>query len=182
MSPAAWQQRLRVPLGWLFAAFFLVLARPRPAGIAGGIPLLAAGAAVRTWAAGHIRKRECLAVRGPYAHTRNPLYFGSFLMVCGALVMGGNPWVALAAAAVGVPVYASVIRREEALLAERFGEAFAAYARAVPRFFPRLSAAPGSRGGFDWALVRRNREWQSWLGALGVTLLLVAKLLARSGR
>ena len=78
-------------LGWVFAAASWSSRARRPAAIAAGALLFALGAAVRTWAAGHIRKREVLAVTGPYAHTRNPLYFGSFLMACGALVMGRNP-------------------------------------------------------------------------------------------
>ena len=175
MSLAEILQRRRVTLGWLFAAAFAVFARPVPAGIAAGALLLAAGSAVRTWAAGHIRKREVLAVTGPYAHTRNPLYFGSFLMACGGLVMGRNPWLAAAFLAFAVPIYRLVIHREEQLLAGIFGEAYAAYAREVPRFFPRLRAPGGAGGGFDWTLVRRHREWRSWAGCAAIALLLLAR-------
>ena len=87
-------QRHRVALGWVFAGAFLVLARPTPPAIAVGALFFVIGAVIRTWAAGHIRKREVLAVTGPYAHTRNPLYFGSCLMACGALIMGRNWWLA----------------------------------------------------------------------------------------
>ena len=177
MSLAEILQRRRVTLGWLFAAAFAVFARPVPAGIAAGALLLAAGSAVRTWAAGHIRKREALAVTGPYAHTRNPLYFGSFLMACGGLVMGRNPWLAAAFLAFAVPIYRLVIHREEQLLAGMFGEAFAAYCREVPRFFPRPIAPPESRGEFDWGLVRRHREWRSWLGGAALTALMLARWL-----
>ncbi len=182
MSVADLLQRQRVTLGWLFAAAFLAFARPTPAAIASGAVLFAGGAAVRTWAAGHIRKREALAVTGPYAHTRNPLYFGSFLMACGALAMGRNPYLAAAFLLVAVPVYRIVIRKEEVLLAGIFKEEYAAYARAVPRFFPRLSASPGSGGGFDWGLVRRHREWRSWAGGAALTLLLLARWYWTSAR
>ena len=177
MSLAASLQQRRVALGWLFAAAFLVFARPTPGSIAAGSVLLAAGAAVRTWAAGHIRKREALAVTGPYAHTRNPLYFGSFLMASGALVMGRNAWLAVVFLLCAVPVYRAVILREELLLAGLFGATFEAYTREVPRFFPRLVAPPRSRGVFDWALVRRHREWRSWAGGAAVTLLLILRWL-----
>jgi protein-S-isoprenylcysteine O-methyltransferase Ste14 len=175
-------QQRRVALGWLFAAAFLAFARPTLGAIAAGAVLLACGAALRTWAAGHIRKRESLAVTGPYAHTRNPLYFGSFLMACGALVMGRNPWLAAAFLLLAAPVYRVVIRKEEQLLAELFGAAFEAYAREVPRFFPRLIAPRQNRGGFDWALVRRHREWRSWAGGAAVTLLLVIRWLWTKGQ
>ena len=168
-------QQRRVTLGWVFAATFLIFARPTPAAIAAGALLFALGAVVRTWAAGHIRKREVLAVTGPYAHTRNPLYFGSFLMACGALIMGRNGWLAAAFLLVAVPVYHMVIRKEEALLSSIFGEAFAAYTRDVPRFFPRLVVPANNYGAFDWDLVRQNGEWRAWIGGVLLTLLLLTR-------
>jgi hypothetical protein len=168
-------QRHRVTLGWVFAGAFLVLARPTPAAIAVGALFFVLGAVIRTWAAGHIRKREVLAVTGPYAHTRNPLYFGSCLMACGALIMGRNWWLLAAFLLIAVPVYHVVIRKEEALLSSLFGEAFAAYTREVPRFFPRLVVPPHSRGAFDWGLVRQHREWGAWVGGALLTLLMLAR-------
>ena len=177
MRLADYLRERRVALGWVFAAAFLAFARPTPAAIAAGAVPFALGAALRTWAAGHIRKREVLAVTGPYAHTRNPLYFGSFLMACGALVMGRNLWLAAAFLLVAVPVYRGLIVKEEILLARIFGEAFSAYTREVPRFFPRLSVRPGAAAGFDWALVRRHREWRAWVGAALLTLLMLGRWL-----
>jgi protein-S-isoprenylcysteine O-methyltransferase Ste14 len=182
MSLADRLQRHRVGLGWVFAAAFFFFARPTPAAIAAGAVLFGLGAALRTWAAGHIRKREALAVTGPYAHTRNPLYFGSFLMACGALVMGRNGWLAAAFLLIAVPVYHLVIRKEETLLAGIFGQDFAAYAREVPRFFPRLRVRPQRRGAFDWSLARRHREWRAWVGGALLILLLLARWRWVSGR
>ena len=175
MSLADRIQQSRLALGWVFAIVFLVFARPTPLAIACGAALFTLGAAMRTWAAGHIRKREVLAMTGPYAHTRNPLYFGSFLMACGGLVMGRNGWLAAAFLLIAVPVYHVVIRKEEILLAGIFGEVFAGYMREVPRFFPRLFVPPQNRGSFDWGLVRRHREWRAWLGGAALTLLLLAR-------
>jgi len=177
VSLAARLQERRVALGWVFAAAFLVFARPRPASVAAGALLAAAGAAVRTWAAGHIRKREALAVTGPYARTRNPLYLGSFLIACGALVMGWNPWLAAAFLAFALPVYRLVIAREEDFLAATFGPEYEEYRREVPRFLPRLAVPAGRGGGFDWSLVVRHREWRSWAGIAALALLMLARAL-----
>lgn len=182
MTLADQLQKRRVTLGWVFAAAFVVFAQPDPASIAAGAALFALGAALRTWSAGHIRKRETLAVTGPYAHTRNPLYFGSFLMACGALVMGRNWWLASAFLLIAVPVYRVVIRKEETLLAGIFGEAYNAYVREVPRFFPRLRVPAQSRGAFDWGLVRRHREWRAWVGGALLALLLLARWFWVGGR
>jgi protein-S-isoprenylcysteine O-methyltransferase Ste14 len=182
MSLADRLQQRRVTLGWVFAAAFVVFARPTPGAIAAGALLFALGAVVRTWAAGPIRKREVLAVTGPYAHTRNPLYFGSFLMACGALVMGRNAWLAAAFLLIAVPVYHVVIRKEEILLAGIFGEAFAAYMRDVPRFFPRLVVPANHRGAFDWRLVLQHREWRAWVGGVLLTLLALTRWYWMSGK
>lgn len=175
MSPADYLQRHRVAFGRLALVAFLVCARPTPVWIASGAALYALGAAVRSWAAGHLRKREVLAVTGPYAHTRNPLYFGSFLMAAGALVMGRNPWFAAVALTIAVVVYQAAIRREEVLLEKIFGEAFAAYAREVPRFIPRLRVPAGQRGSFDRALWLQHREWRAWLGGVLLAFVLLAR-------
>lgn len=175
MSLADLLQRRRVALGWVFAAAFAAFARPTPGAIAAGAFPLLLGAALRTWAAGHIRKGQELAVDGPYARTRNPLYLGSFLMACGALAMARNPWLAAAFLLVAVPVYHVVIRKEEGEIVALFGERFAAYAREVPRFLPRLAVPPGRGGSFDWGLVRRHREWRAWAGAGALTLLMLAR-------
>lgn len=175
MSLGAFLERRRVAISWVFAVAYLVFASPRPASLAAGFGVMCLGAVFRTWASGHIHKQKKLAVDGPYAHTRNPLYFGSFLIACGALVMGMNGWVAAFFAAAAVPLYWTVMTREEEFLAGRFGDDFLRYQASVPLFFPRPT--PYARGGaeFSWALVHRHREWHVWAGIGGVTLLLVGR-------
>src|SRR5262245_40236752 len=80
--------RRRVPIS-LVLFFALVLLdllvfRSRPRNVlnvadpfaGGGVLLILAGLAVRTWAAGTLRKQRELAVTGPYAWVRHPLYCG----------------------------------------------------------------------------------------------------------
>jgi protein-S-isoprenylcysteine O-methyltransferase Ste14 len=175
MKAGLFLERRRVAITWILAVAFFLLASPRPWSIIAGFLLMAVGASLRTWASGHIRKQEKLAMAGPYAFSRNPLYLGSFLMAAGGLVMGRNWWLVLLFGLFVVPLYHTVMRREEAFLEERFGEDFQAYRQAVPLFLPRLT--PYLRGGdlFDWSLVRRHREWYVWAGIGGVTLLLAAR-------
>ena len=175
-------QKRRVTLGWVLAAAFVVFARPTPGAIAAGALPLVLGVAIRTWAAGHIRQSEELAMTGPYAHTRNPLYFGSFLMTCGALVMGRNGWLAAASLLIAVPVYYVVIRKEEGEIAAVFGQKFVDYTREVPRFFPRLVRTHCAAGSFDWSLMRRNREWRAWIGAALLTVFMLSRWYWSRGR
>src|SRR5215470_18093942 len=90
--------RLRVPLGFAFAAAYLWFARPAWAWIAAGSVFVLAGLAVRAAAAGHIRKNTEITMTGPYRYTRNPLYFGSTLIAAGFLLASRNLWIAVAAA------------------------------------------------------------------------------------
>ncbi len=175
MTVGQFLQRRRVALGWVFGAVFAYLASPSPSSLAAGAVLLAAGAAVRTWASGHIRKQEELAVTGPYGHTRNPLYLGSFVMALGALVMARSAAAAALFALTAVPLYLTVMRREEEFLEGRFGDSFRRYRREVPLFFPRLTPYTAERGTFDPRLLRRHKEWRAWAGAAAVTLLLALK-------
>src|SRR5262245_39023923 len=88
-------QRIRVPLGLITAILFTVAAAPTARSLTIGIPIALGGALIRAWASGHLRKNAELATGGPYAYTRNPLYFGSFLMAVGCAVCGGTWWLGL---------------------------------------------------------------------------------------
>ena len=54
-----------------------------------GIALVVCGEIVRFWAAGYIAKDAEFATGGPYAHVRNPLYFGSLLLAVGYGLVSG---------------------------------------------------------------------------------------------
>jgi len=173
-------QRWRVPLGFLCAALFLLLARPQPLTlIIGGVVALC-GLALRAWAAGHIRKNDRLATSGPYAFTRNPLYLGSFIMGLGFTLAAGHWWWLLGGmfVALFLGIYLPVMRVESAILAELFGPEFDVYTRHVPLFLPRLlpyrdSAKPVTK--FDASLYIRYREYRAALGVLAAWGLLACK-------
>jgi len=169
-------QRWRVPLGFAAAAALILWSRPRPLSLAIGLPLAALGLVVRAYAAGHIRKNDALATTGPYRFTRNPLYLGSALLGAGFVVAADYWLLAVVAVVLLVAVYLPVIRAEEEYLADRFGAAFAAYTRQVPRLWPRLRPAPAAgTEGFSLRLYRRHREYQAALGFLALALVLVLK-------
>ena len=176
-------QRWRVPLGFVCAVLFLLLARPTPKGLAVGGVVALVGLGLRAWAAGHIRKNAALAVSGPYAHTRNPLYLGSFVMGVGFTVAASGRWwqfvvLGAAFAALFLGIYVPVMRVEAQTLAAKFGGEFDAYARDVPLFLPRLSAYRGAgETEFDAGLYLRYREYRAALGLSGAFALLVLKWL-----
>ena len=176
-------QRWRVPLGFLCAGVFLLLARPRPLTLAVGGAVALVGLSIRAWAAGHIRKNAELAVSGPYAHTRNPLYLGSMVMGLGFTVAAAGTWwlfVLFAGlfAALFLGIYLPVMRVEAQTLAAKFGGEFESYARAVPLFLPRLTAYRGAHETeFDAGLYLRYREYRAALGLGAAFALLLLKWL-----
>lgn len=125
-----------------------------------GLGLVLTGLALRSWAAGILRKQEQLTTGGPYALFRHPLYIGSFLMMVGFCTLiddAENIWVVLGPF---VGLYLLGIFAEERMLRKRFSVAWREYARTVPRFLPRRLRpevlAPWSRA--QWL---KNREYRA---------------------
>lgn len=176
MSVAQWLARWRVRLGYPLAIVVLWLARPIPRSIVLGALLGAVGLFLRAWAAGHLHKQQVLTASGPYAYTRNPLYLGSAILALG-IAVAARSWVA-AAILLGyfAAVYGVVMRREEQELRLHHGTAFDEYARAVPLFLPRLTAAKfalANTGSFSFAQYQKNREYRAAIGFLLLLMVLV---------
>jgi protein-S-isoprenylcysteine O-methyltransferase Ste14 len=169
-------QRLR--LTWTLVFPFLWLAQPTPRSLLAGALLALPGLLLRAAASGHILKDRILAVAGPYASLRHPLYLGSFLTGAGMVVAGGR-WI-LVPVYVGLFVwlYGRTIRAEEEELALRFGEEYGEYRRRVPAFLPRR----GAGGPWDFRLARflGNKEWEAGLGFVGGLGLLWLKMVGLS--
>lgn len=169
-------RRIRVPLGFAFAAVYIWLAHPTGRSIAAGAIIALAGVAVRAVASGHVRKNETLTTTGPYAYTRNPLYLGSIILASGFLVAARSWWIAIIAVVMLVAIYIPVIRSEEMFLRSSFPE-YEEYARHVPRLFPRLGTKKSSTGSFSWHLYWKHREYNAVLGMLCMIAVLVTKLI-----
>jgi protein-S-isoprenylcysteine O-methyltransferase Ste14 len=170
--------RWRVRLGYPLAIVVLLLAHPTPKSLVIGGLVGAVGLWVRALAAGHLHKQQMLTVSGPYAHTRNPLYFGSAILTLGA-ALAMNSWIAAALLCGYFALfYSLVMRREEGELRFHHGAAFEKYAKAVPLFFPRLTAArlgqdAGAAAVFSFAQYKKNREYRAAIGFLLLLVLLV---------
>jgi protein-S-isoprenylcysteine O-methyltransferase Ste14 len=138
-----------------------------------GIALI--GLAIRAWASGHIRKASALAVTGPYAYTRNPLYVGSFILGVGFTVAAGVWWLAIVFCALFIGIYLPVTRVEAEDIRRIFGEDFNEYERNVPMLIPRLTRWKNTGEKFDFQLYLKYREYRACLGALLALGVLSAK-------
>lgn len=186
MSLSNLAKTLRLPLGFLLAGLYLLLA-PRyvtSRSLAIGAAVALVGLLVRAWASGHIMKNDRLATSGPYAFTRNPLYFGSFLIAVGFATAAHWALVAIVALFF-LLIYAPTMAREKANISGRFPDAYAQYEQNVPAFFPRPSpwggqGMPAEGVGFSFALYMRHGEWKAALGYLGAIAFLLVRLLMRT--
>ena len=158
-------QRLRVPIGFISAILFVIISRPTWRSLAIGAPIAMAGALIRAWASGHLRKNAELAVSGPYAFTRNPLYFGSFVMAAGCAICGGSLWLGLWLMVFFLSVYLPVMQAEAAHMHRLFAGDYEKWAAHVPLFIPR--ATPYRNGwtrSFNPRQYLRHREYRAAIG------------------
>jgi protein-S-isoprenylcysteine O-methyltransferase Ste14 len=181
--------------GWLFRqrswlpvpiALVLLLVRwgmtRHPALPIVGPLLVAAGEGLRWWAVGQIgvisRTRTTrlgpLITSGPFALCRNPLYVANLLQWAGFTVWSGLLWMLPITLGLFILYYRSIIDWEEALLTERFGEAYARYVADTPRWRPRLdrlSAAFAASAMHPWREVAFSER--GTLAAIGVGAILL---------
>jgi protein-S-isoprenylcysteine O-methyltransferase Ste14 len=169
-------RKIRLRVGFLFAIAYLVFARPTSGTLLLGLPVAFAGLLVRAWAAGHIVKNEQLTTTGPYAHTRNPLYFGSFLLAAG-FALAAHWSLLLVVIALFVFIYGPTIEQERVDISGRFPEAWADYEAHVPAFAPRLTPWRGQTDAesFSFSRYMRQREWQAGLAFVAVSAWLIAR-------
>ena len=113
-----------------------------------GVALLIAGAVVLVHAFARfvvegvgtpapIAPTEHLVVGGLYRYVRNPMYLAVAAVIVGQALLLGRPVLLAYAGVFGVVVWAFVRAYEEPTLAQRFGEEYEAYRRAVPGWWPR---------------------------------------------
>jgi protein-S-isoprenylcysteine O-methyltransferase Ste14 len=156
--------RLRVPAGFVLIVAFLYFASPDPQSLAIGVPIALAGLLVRAWAAGHLEKNRQLAVSGPYAHVRNPLYLGTLTVALGFVIAARRWELGLIFAVVFIGVYLPVIGLEEQHLRKLF-PSYDDYATRVPALLPRWRGSVNPRR-FSARLYMVNQEYQAGLGFL----------------
>jgi protein-S-isoprenylcysteine O-methyltransferase Ste14 len=170
-------RRIRVPMGFVVAAVFLVFARPSLLTLLWSLALVLPGLWLRGYSAGYIRKNAEVTTSGPYAYTRNPLYLGSLLITLGFGMAAGRWWLCGLLAGLFAAIYIPTILGEEAYLREHFA-GFEAYAARVPRLLPRLTAAAtrDGAGAFSPQRYRKHREYNALMGAGAVYLALGLRL------
>jgi protein-S-isoprenylcysteine O-methyltransferase Ste14 len=148
--------------GFLLLVVFAWLAEPTRASLAVGLSDAVAGLLLRGWAAGHLAKNQQLAISGPYAYMRNPLYAGTLITALGVVLAARSIWLAVLFATVFLLVYLPAVELEEQHLREIFPE-YTVYARRIRRFLP-IAKWQGPAARFSGKRYWRNEEYKAALG------------------
>lgn len=116
--------------------------------IGAGLLLMVIGAVVNVAGRLHLKSNwanqikiydgHFLVTTGPYALVRHPLYASLIWMFVGGSLVYSNAAALVLALAVFVPMMRLRAAKEEALLAEAFGEAHETYRRSTGMLFPRI--------------------------------------------
>lgn len=177
-------QRFRVTAGFVLAPLLLIAARPTRLSLLIGALIAVTGLVIRAWASGYLKKNQELTVTGPYARTRNPLYFGTFILGTGVAVASGAWWFTILFAALYLLIYVPVMSAEAETMHNLFPDDYGDYSQQVPLFLPRLTAyhKPGEQRepaekSFDISLYLRYREYRAAIGCAVVFLLMMAKMI-----
>jgi protein-S-isoprenylcysteine O-methyltransferase Ste14 len=183
----------------LFPAIFLILALlVRPGQFLGNEALdcvmMAAGAAIvltgqffRVFVIGYAyirrggKKRRIhaddLVVAGLYAHCRNPMYVGNFLIACGFCLFYGSALLC----ALMIPffgwVYLAITAAEERYLLAKFGAAYGEYMKKVNRFVPDFRGMSRTLSGhsFRWREVLSKEYGTLTATVTGLTIIAMWK-------
>ncbi|HEY6909815.1 MAG TPA: isoprenylcysteine carboxylmethyltransferase family protein [Myxococcales bacterium] len=142
--------RVRVPPPlWFLAAVMVGAFLPGlRLGIVGSGPpgavLAVLGVALLLWSARWFRRTGQdlkpwtpspeLIRRGPYRFSRNPMYVGMTVLTIGIGGLLARGWIALLAPLALWAVHRTAVLREEAYLAEQFGEPYLEYTKRVRRY------------------------------------------------
>lgn len=149
-SPFPWPPvLLMLAIGGAFAVDQFIVALPMPMAELAlvrvlGWMLLLGGIAIGVWAALAFRAHntsirpdrgaDALIESGPYAWSRNPIYLGEAIALAGAALAFNRLTFLIAAPLFALAVNRLAIRREEAHLARRFGEAYQRYTERTRRW------------------------------------------------
>ena len=142
-----------------------------------GCRFLAAGSADNIRRRGYQRQigAKALIEDGVFAHVRNPLYLGNFLIVTGFVLIANNLWWYLLVLPGFGFIYYAIVMAEEDLLLQTFGDKYAGYCHKVKRFVPRLRGLRQNLAAcpFDWkrALRREYGNVCSWGSMIFVLLI-----------
>ncbi len=111
-----------------------------------------------------------LVTTGLFAHCRNPLYVGNYLMMMGLIFIHHSPWMYVLGGTFFTIAYLAITLAEEQYLRGKFGQEYVDYCQRVPRVLVRTNGLRATLTGmsFDWrkALNKEHGTTMTWTSTL----------------
>ncbi len=137
-----------------------------------GVVVVICGELIRLWANGYVghvkvnwtehergrQKIGRLITAGPYAFIRHPLYFGTFLIGAGILIIVGSFWFGVVVPILFLLIYRRKIEEEETTLCHEWPEEFERYRQVAPRWLPTWNRYPHRDGQWNWEGIVTSKE------------------------
>ncbi|MBS1133817.1 MAG: hypothetical protein H6R02_958 [Burkholderiaceae bacterium] len=171
--------RLRVPLAIIAIAALVLSGALRRDWLLAGFIVSMIGEFIQLWSFASLDKNSDLAIRGPYAMVRNPMYLGRYFILLGFLILLGVWWILVVYTAVYWFYMDTRVEREEAHLRPIFGPRYDEYCARVRRFIPGAPLPGQPLAYWNWTLFRQNNAAMNLLGTLLVWAVVAGWLLLR---
>lgn len=101
---------------------------------------------------------EQLNTLGLYSMTRNPLYFGNFLIWLSVVLLFQNIYMLIFFLAFFSWFYSKIMQAEARFLMKEYGHHYKTWSENTPAFFPALSIYKPSTRSFNWYKVIRKEK------------------------
>jgi protein-S-isoprenylcysteine O-methyltransferase Ste14 len=162
-------------VGILGLIAILYFSQPSPVSVAVGFFFIIAGMFFRAWAAGYINKDMELATKGPYSLTRNPLYFGNFILGMGIAISGNNLYSYGIFLAFYFLFFPFLMILEHRRMKEKFGKQYDEWAKNSNTFLPKIKRIKNPD--FNISYYMKNREYRVLYFSLFVIAIFILKVL-----
>lgn len=167
--------RYRSCVGIICLVILLLLADPSALSVGVGFFFILAGMFFRAWSSGYIDKDKKLATQGPFALTRNPLYFGNFVLGLGIAIAGNNIYSYLIFFVFYLVFFPFLMIFEHKRLKKKFGKEYEDWSKKSNSFFPKIKRL--TKSDFNISYYMKNREYRVLYFSLFVVAILVLKAL-----
>lgn len=156
--------KLRFAIIYPFGIFVILFSNSDDKSIIQSIGFVIAGLLIRLWANSYAIKLDKLTTSGPYAYIRHPLYLGTTLLFIGFVMMLKAYYIGILFIIIMVGVYYRTIKKEEAMLEEKFKDEFIRYKKKVSAMLPTIFPyREGEKWPFSFRRLIKSQEYKTFL-------------------
>ncbi|MCP4156649.1 MAG: isoprenylcysteine carboxylmethyltransferase family protein [bacterium] len=186
MKPVEIVIKYRSFVGIIGLIVILYLSTPSPNTLTIGFFFIIAGMFFRGWSAGYINKDNELATHGPYSLTRNPLYFGNFILGVGIAIAGNNIYCYAIFLGYYLLFFPFLMIIEHKRLKLKFGQKYVEWHANSNSFFPKLKSPKDKSKRkrhltFNISFYMKNKEYKVLYFSLFIIAVLILKVLKSFG-